>query len=207
MTNVMTKNFSRQKLLAHLAAHPGATAAEMARVLNVTPANVRHHLAILVADGRVTALGARPSERRGRPQQIYSVNDAPDLSALVDVLLAEWFGNVPAGEMEAALRAVAVRLAAVDPSGGSLAPLRRLSLTIEHLNRLGYRARWEATAAGPRILLERCPYAAILSRHPQLCRMDALLLESRLSTPVEQTARLEQNERGLAVCAFLVGRR
>ena len=205
MTNVMTKNFSRQKILTYTRAHPGVTAAEIARALRVTPANVRHHLSILVMDGRIQALGYRPSEKRGRPVKIYRANDAPDLSALAEALLSQWLGNVPADEQVVALKAVAVRLASVEPSGGTLPPLRRLALTVEQLTRLGYQARWEASISGPRILLERCPYAGILSRHPELCRMDTFLLEARLSSPIEQTARLEQNERGLPVCIFRVG--
>jgi predicted ArsR family transcriptional regulator len=202
MTNVMTKSFSRQKMLAYLGAHPGATAGEMARAFHVTPANVRHHLSVLVADGRVQVLGHRQLEGRGRPVRFYGVNDTPDLSLLAEALLAEWLENVPANEQEMALRALAGRLAATQPGERTGPALRRLSLTIERLNHLGYRSRWEAHAAGPRVILGRCPYAMMIDRHPELCKMDRFLLEKWLAQPMEQLAKLESSERGLPFCLF-----
>jgi hypothetical protein len=130
------------------------------------------------------------------------VNDTPDLSLLAEALLAEWLENVPANEQEMALRALAGRLAATQPGERTGPALRRLSLTIERLNHLGYRSRWEAHAAGPRVILGRCPYAMMIDRHPELCKMDRFLLEKWLAQPMEQLAKLESSERGLPFCLF-----
>jgi predicted ArsR family transcriptional regulator len=202
MTNVMTKSFSRQKMFAYLCAHPGATAGEVARAFHVTPANVRHHLSILVADGRVQVLGQRQLEGRGRPVRFYEVNDTPDSSLLAEAILTEWLENVPAAGRDDALRSLAGHLVATQLNEGTGPALRRLSLTIERLNRLGYRSRWEAHAAGPRVILGRCPYAMMIDRHPELCRMDQFLLEKSLAQPVGQLAKLEHDERGLPFCVF-----
>ena len=88
---------------------------------------------------------------------------------------------------------------------GSLHITRRLAAVIEFLNRLGYAARWEAHAAAPRIIFEHCPYALLVAKHPELCRMDAFLLMQRLDRQVEQTACLERNARGTLFCQFVVG--
>jgi predicted ArsR family transcriptional regulator len=80
---------------------------------------------------------------------------------------------------------------------------KRLVRAVARLNELHYRARWEASAAGPRVILGHCPYTAIVADYPELCRMDAFLLETRLGSAVTQTAKLQLNAKGLPFCAFL----
>ena len=56
---IMPKPNARQRILAYLQSHHGVTAAEVSRALRVTPANIRHHLSILAADGRAKVVGER----------------------------------------------------------------------------------------------------------------------------------------------------
>ncbi len=44
---------ARQKVLAHLKKTRAASAREIARALNMSAPNVRHHLSVLCSDGRV----------------------------------------------------------------------------------------------------------------------------------------------------------
>ncbi len=192
--------FSRQKILTYLKAHPGVTAAEMARALRVTPANIRHHLAALVKDG--LAQSASRAGGRGRPEKIYRVSDSSlgdNLPMLVEVLLE----NVPASELDATLEHLAARLAGTTPEQRTILH-RRLSAVVDRFSSLNYHPRWEAHAHGPRIILAHCPYTAVIAKHPELCRMDALALQKILSQPVEQTAQMESNERGIPFCMFRV---
>jgi predicted ArsR family transcriptional regulator len=208
MTNVMTKQTSRQRILAYFGAHNGVSAAEMSRALRVTAANIRYHLSILVADRRVKIIGVRPGDARGRPVQIYGLSDAKvgdNLAGLAEVLLLEILENVPAPVLDTLLQSLAARLASAQSGGATGHITRRLSLTIEQLNRLGYASRWEAHAAGPRVIYEHCPYATIIDRHPELCRMDVFLLADLLKSNVTQSARLELNARGLPFCMFIIG--
>ena len=57
---------------------------------------------------------------------------------------------------------------------------------------------------GARVILGHCPYAEIVARYPELCRMDAYLLELRLALPVIQVAKLERGVGGLPQCIFNV---
>jgi predicted ArsR family transcriptional regulator len=208
MTNVMTKQTSRQRILAYLRDHNGVSAAETSRALRVTASNIRHHLSILVSDGRVKNIGARPGNNRGRPVQIYGLSDAAvgdNLPGLADALLSEILENVPALALDELLQSLAARLAPVSPSQEAGHITRRLAQTIGQLNRLGYASRWEAHAAGPRIIFEHCPYAAVIGRHPELCRVDAFLLADLLKAEVTQVSKLELSARGLPFCMFLVG--
>jgi len=201
MTKVMT---SRQRILDFLRAHPGATAGEIARTLRQTPANARHHLGGLVRDGLV-ASSARPSQGRGRPEKAYSLSlpmQGDNLSALSAALLEAHLGDLSADEREPALEDLAERLSASPPGVPGMTLPRRLSALVEVLSTLHYQARWEARATGPHIILGHCPFAAIIGRHPELCRMDAHLLKRGLGAPVAQEAKLEPNERGVPVCIF-----
>ena len=57
------------------------------------------------------------------------------------------------------------------------------------------------------VILGHCPYAEILPSHPELCLLDAHLLEVLLEVPVKQTARQEKTSQGLRQCVFVVGKK
>lgn len=212
MTNVMTVQTSRQRILAYLRLHNGVSTAEISRALRVTSANIRHHLAILVSDGRVQVLGARQGDGRGRRAQIFGLSDAAvgnNLAWLADSVLRKWLDVLPPESTEAALVTLANQVYADCESCRAMpnspaAFSRRITHLMEHLNRIGYLARWEVHSAGPIIIFEHCPYAEIVAAHPELCRMDGLLLARKLGVGVEQTARLEKTSRGTSYCQFLI---
>jgi predicted ArsR family transcriptional regulator len=81
---------------------------------------------------------------------------------------------------------------------------QRLSQAILLLNKMSYQARWEARAQAPSIIFSHCPYLAILAANPELCQLDAVLLQQLLASPVDQTARLVLDQRGLRQCIFQV---
>lgn len=201
----MPKINARQRILAYLQSHNAATALELSRALRVTPANIRYHLSILVADGRAKIVGERRGQGRGRPVQAYGLGDlalGDNLPGLADALLSDWLEKCTTEQQEAVLLALAVRLASVPVSERTGPFTRRLSQAIERLNVLRYRSRWEAHAQGPRVVFDHCPYAAIVGKHPELCRMDALLLQELLGTKTTQIAKLEPNLRGASYCMF-----
>jgi predicted ArsR family transcriptional regulator len=210
---IMPKPNARQRILAYLQSHHGVTAAEVSRALRVTPANIRHHLSILAADGRAKVVGERrpvkdAGQGRGRPVKMYGLGDAAsgdNLSGLADAVLGAWVAGLPPDQRDSALGALAARLADVPPGGERSGPIiRRLAQAMTRLNKLHYRARWEAHAQGPRVIFEHCPYAAILEKHPELCRMDGFLLKELLGADITQSARLELNARGLPFCMFIL---
>jgi predicted ArsR family transcriptional regulator len=78
--------------------------------------------------------------------------------------------------------------------------------SVQQLNEMHYQARWEARADAPRVIFGHCPYAAVLAEHPEICQLDVSLLEEMLGQPVEQTARLAKDGRGMTYCAFRIVR-
>lgn len=192
--NVNMRPTTRLRILEHLRRQPTATAGDLSRSLGMTAANIRHHLAVLEANALVEVVGAR-HQGRGRPQQVYALSRhvlGDGLDDLAVALFDEWLGSLPPERQDAVLMQIAERLAgdiSVSADIGSFP--RRLAAVINRLNELHYQARWEAGAAGPRIILGHCPYAAIVSRVPCLCRIDALLLERLLHLPVRILSRMD----------------
>lgn len=198
---------TRLRILEYLRKHRTATASELGRALDMTGANVRHHLAVLETNALVRVTGLR-REGRGRPVQVYVLSRhvlGDGLDELSAAALAEWLGDLPDEKQEKALKRLAARLAgdAALSNPGGLLP-RRLALTVARLNELHYQARWEAGPLGPRIILGHCPYADIQERVPELCRMDAFLLGQCLGQTVLQVNPGVPGRPGEAGCAFQV---
>ncbi len=196
------KPTSRLRVLDHLRKHQTASAMELSHALGMTRANARHHLVVLEENDLVQVIGSR-KEGRGRPVNLYALSRhvlGDGLDELSHLLLEEWMATLPEIQKEAALRTVARRLA--KQASGPLTV--RLTETVKRLSQLHYQARWEAGAAGARLILGHCPYAAIITGHPELCRMDAFLLEESLGLSAEQVAKLERPGQGMPQCVFVM---
>lgn len=191
---------TRHKVLAYLHKTRTASAREISRAVRMSAANVRHHLRVLVSDGRLEVSSGGTGEKRGRPEKVYSLPRAvlgDNLSALSEALLAEAGSKVRMDVL--AKHLVGESDLTNQPAG------KRLNLVTEKLNQMNYHARWEAGSSGPRIIFGHCPYASIIARHPQLCVMDAALLERLIGQSAEQLTRIGRD--GSLSCVFLMMQR
>lgn len=196
---------TRQRLLDILKNRPNTTAAELSRALQLTQADVRHHLSNMVEEGLVVATGYQRGGRRGRPARKFSLAAAApkdNFDLLSSALLAVSLQNISPPDRMVFLRDVAAQLAGKHASGGPLA--QRLVGAVVRLNELGYQARWEAHTDAPRLILEHCPFASLLPKHPELCLLDACLLEILLKESIAQIESLAHEDGGH--CIFLVGK-
>jgi predicted ArsR family transcriptional regulator len=191
---------ARQKVLAHLKKTRAASAREIARALNMSAPNVRHHLGILVSDGRLEVTSVHQRGERGRPEKMYSLSQSAlgdNLSVLADALLTDAGSKLN-------VEGVASRL--LDSSQFTNLPIpKRLALLIEKLNEMHYQTHWEAGAEGPRVIFGRCPFSKIIERHPELCKLDEAMLEAALGRPILPIIKSESITRGLCPFAFRVG--
>jgi len=198
------KPTTRLRILDHIRKHQTASVRELSHLMGMTGANIRHHLAMLESNDLIEIVGLR-KEGRGRPMHVYGLSRrvlGDGLDKLAGTLFDIWLNGTPDERREAGLRSLAERLVGVTDI--NVPVMKRLVRTVARLNELHYQARWEASAGGPRLILGHCPYAAIVADHPELCRMDAFLLETRLGPSVEQTAKLQLSDKGLPFCAFLM---
>ncbi len=189
----------RQKILAYFNKTRSASAREISRALKMSTATVRHHLRLLASDGRLEMTSVRGLDGRGRPEKVYGLPRSAlgdNLAALSEALLTE---ADPAVQMEALAKQL------MGGSNFANQPLaRRLNLTVEKLNQMNYHAHWEAGSEGPRIIFSHCPYAAIIEKHPELCKMDDALLRELMGQPARQMFKI--GKEGSSVCVFVVER-
>ena len=190
---------ARQKVLAYLNKTRTASAREISRALKMSAATVRHHLRVLTEDGRLELTSVRRRDGRGRPEKVYSLPRAAlgdNLSALSDALLTEAKSEI---QMEALAKYL---IGEFNFAGRPL--VKQLNLTVEKLNAMNYHARWEAGPQGPRLIFGHCPYAAMIEKHPELCRMDEELLNKLMGDVAAQMFKI--GKEGSSVCVFAIGR-
>lgn len=197
---------ARQRVLAYFKKQHSASAVQIGRALNMSAANVRHHLSVLLSDGRIVMASEARKEGRGRPIKFYRLSEnllGNNLALLSDKLLDEWLGKLSPAKRDDALQDLAKALISQIGQTGSKVPVaKRLAFVVSKLNELHYHSHWEAGMEGPRVLFAHCPYAAVVEKHPELCKMDASLLASLLEGDIQQIAKLERG--GAPACVFIV---
>ncbi len=192
---------TRQSILDFLHARGSASAQQMAQAFGMSTQNLRRHLRILEQRGLI-AVSQLPSNGRGRPQLMYSLTAQaqPDhLAGLSSALLR--------GLRPASLRPLAQRLIGQPPARPARNTSQRLVGAIRQIEPLGYRPRWEARPGGPQVVLGHCPFAAIIEQHPELCQVDAYMLEELLGADAEQTSKLQPGPQGTPQCVFRIKER
>jgi predicted ArsR family transcriptional regulator len=190
---------ARQKVLAYLKKNRTASTREISRALKMSAATVRHHLRVMVADGRLELSFVRGREGRGRPEKVYSLPGSAlghNLAMLSDAILGQAGTAI---HMESLARRIA------SESNFESQPVsKRLNLAVEKLNEMNYHARWEAGPQGPRLIFGHCPYAAIIEKHPELCRMDEALLHALMGDNATQMSKIGKD--GSSLCVFALRR-
>lgn len=196
---------TRERILVYLQENRVITVPALSRAWGLTRADIRYHLNGLMVDGLVEPVLPDPRQprQRGRPTQQYRLvtGSAPDnLAELCNVLLNTLLGAVPAEQREIVIRALAEQMAGEYPIAAN--PIQRYNQAVAFLGQRGYRARWEAHASGPRLLLRNCPYAAILGDHPEMCLLDRFLLSTLVRSPLQQTAQMDLRSGKPPACIF-----
>lgn len=197
---------TRERILQYLDSHRQATAPDLSRILNLTQANIRHHLDILERSGRVEIVGKTKEAGRGRPTFLYMLSKAAqenNLDILSSALLAEGLAQRAPRQKDTLLTNTAKRIAGTHPETNKSITIQ-LSKAVQRLNDLNYKAHWEAHADAPQVFLGICPYAQIINRHPELCQMDAALIEHLTGQPFEQMEKISRTQGGAQHCRFML---
>lgn len=195
---------TRQSILDFLSTRGSASAQQMAQAFGMSTQNLRRHLRILEQRGLI-AISQPAASGRGRPQLVYALTTQAQPNHLAGLSRALLQGQRPAS-----LRPLAQRLLGTQTSQ-TARPARstsqRLVAAIRQLEPMGYRPRWEARPGGPQVVLGHCPFAAIIDQHPELCQVDAYMLEELLGADAQQASKLQPGPQGTPQCIFRIKER
>ena len=81
---------------------------------------------------------------------------------------------------------------------------QKINQTVQFLNQMNYRVRWEAHINAPLIIITHCPYKSMVKDFPVLCKMDAILLEQLLGQTVSQDIQVTEINQPEVQCMFRV---
>ena len=197
------KKTTRYHLIEYMRTRKVVSAVELARVFKISAADARHHLASMEDEGVVAVVDTR-AHGRGRPTQLYRLTcdiNRNNLGALCYAALSAALDGIPEHGRDAVLQKIAADLAGGFPrKDGNLT--HRLAYAVRCLNEMNYQARWEAHIDAPRILISHCPYSKVASSHPEICRMDALVINKVLGQPVTLSNTTGNVETGEQLCVF-----
>jgi len=196
---------TRTKILAFLEKRGSASAIELSHALQLTPANIRHHLRVLQKEGVVIAIRVDRTHERGRPAYLFALREqqkAHNLDRLCGAFLQHLRAAASPHEKDSVLRSIAQQMAAMKPTSPALTLTQRLMATMKTLNEMSYKASWEAHRESPTIKFAHCPYASIIDSFPELCQIDQYLLEALMQCSIETVSTQESTPTGEFICRF-----
>lgn len=196
--------FTRGQIIEYLSSHKRASAIELSRALNLTPANIRHHLTVLEKQKIVQVCGKQEGTGPGRPRDVYSLTPyvlKDNLEGLVRNMLRTFIENSPREGKSLELLAQTMSGDIADPHQK---PIARFNRAVERLEELDYQARWEAHHDGPRFILHHCPYRELSCDSSTLCEMDRHLLQILLGREVIQISKMDIHNPSGTGCMFQV---
>lgn len=194
---------ARREVLRELLGRGPATAAELARILGVTPTAVRRQLASLLEAGQVSEREQyhRGPRGRGRPAKEYMVTGAgravfhqgyddlamQAMAALVETAgpqAVEKLGERRCDEVETQYE----ERRRTDPQENPV------ELLAELLDQQGYVARVDALPAGAQLCQHNCPVADVAAAYPELCEVETKVFARLLGSHVQRLATIAHGD-------------
>lgn len=194
---------TRARVLRSILEQGPSTAADLAKLLDLTPAAVRRHLDHLVEVGTVEARDQRVygSRRRGRPAKVFALTESgrdglehqyDELA--VDALryLADNVGEEAVVEfarkrvafIERDFKALLEREPDLDPAEG----LARV------LSAGGYAAGVRTLPMGDQLCQQHCPVSHVAAEFPQLCEAETEAIGEVLGRHVQRLATIAHGD-------------
>lgn len=185
-----------------------STATVLGQRLGLTPAGIRRHLDLLVADGVLEAREPRSASirGRGRPSKVFVMSDQgrekfehsyDDLavaalkfmSAQSGEHLVNAFAQSRADDIE---RKATVAIASKNNKVQALATF---------LTDQGYAANVQSNPMGEELCQHHCPIAHVAAQFPQLCEAETQALSNLLGTHVQRLATIAHGD---GVCTTFI---
>ena len=185
-----------------------STASTLSKRLALTPAGIRRHLELLVADGVLEARDPRvgSTRGRGRPSKVFLMTDEgrsqfehsyDDLAVAALKFMAAHSGDhlvtaFAESRAEDIERKATTYLAKRTKKVDALATF---------LTEQGYAASVEKRGTGEEICQHHCPIAHVAAQYPQLCEAETQAFSRLLGTHVQRLATIAHGD---GVCTTFI---
>lgn len=169
--------YTRKQIIEYIKVHHTASVPELSLALSLTLGNIRHHIKALVSQQILEYASVEPIKGRGRPIMRYrlSLNSMEhNLIPLLKSILKQNTIGLDKSERSRFYHEIANHMVCQMEQPHN--PTRRVQGAIQWLNSHHYHARWEAYVTGPRIILDQCPYRALLFDFPEICDLDVEII-------------------------------
>ncbi len=178
-----------------------STASALSQRLALTPAGIRRHLELLVADGILEARDPRvgSTRGRGRPSKVFLMTDEgrsqfehsyDDLAVAALKFMAAHSGDHLVNAF-AESRAEDIERKAT-PYIAKRA--KKVDALATFLTEQGYAASVEKRGTGEEICQHHCPIAHVAAQYPQLCEAETQAFSRLLGTHVQRLATIAHGD-------------
>ena len=186
--------------------HGPATAATLSQALALTPAGIRRHLDLLVADGILEAREPRSSSARGRgrPSKVFLMTDSgrekfehtyDDLAVSALNFMASHSGEqLVAAFAQSRADDIEAKANEYIEQNKTSRKNDKAALLAEFLTDQGYAASVEDRGMGEEICQHHCPIAHVASAYPQLCEAETQAFSRLLGTHVQRLATIAHGD-------------
>ena len=186
--------------------HGPATASTLSQSLSLTPAGIRRHLELLVADGILEAREPRTASTRGRgrPSKVFLMTDAgraqfehtyDDLAVSALRFMASHSGeHLVASFAQARADEIETKANEYIEHNKTSRKNDKVALLAEFLTDQGYAASVEDRGLGEEICQHHCPIAHVASAYPQLCEAETQAFSRLLGTHVQRLATIAHGD-------------
>jgi len=178
-----------------------STASTLSERLALTPAGIRRHLDLLVADGVLAARDPRvgTSRGRGRPSKVFLMTDEgrsqfehsyDDLAVAALKFMATHSGDHLVTAF-AQSRAEDIERKATPYLAKRV---KKIDALATFLTEQGYAASVEKRGTGEEICQHHCPIAHVAAQYPQLCEAETQAFSRLLGTHVQRLATIAHGD-------------
>lgn len=178
-----------------------STASTLSQRLALTPAGIRRHLDLLVADGILEARDPRvgSTRGRGRPSKVFLMTDEgrsqfehsyDDLAVAALKFMAAHSGDHLVNAF-AESRAEDIERKATSYLAKRV---KKVDALATFLTEQGYAASVEKRGTGEEICQHHCPIAHVAAQYPQLCEAETQAFSRLLGTHVQRLATIAHGD-------------
>jgi predicted ArsR family transcriptional regulator len=178
-----------------------STASTLSERLALTPAGIRRHLDLLVADGILEARDPRvgTSRGRGRPSKVFLMTDEgrsqfehsyDDLAVAALKFMATHSGDHLVTAFAESRAEDIERKAAPFLAKRT----KKIDALASFLTEQGYAASVEKRGTGEEICQHHCPIAHVAAQYPQLCEAETQAFSRLLGTHVQRLATIAHGD-------------